>query len=78
MKSNDNSFGNIPSLIPSLIVDSKEYITDKQKTVVLANSFKLVSSDGNYEQLTFFSNKKIFYKKTIKTYKRNKIQRIIS
>ena len=47
MKSNDNSFGNIPSLIPSLIVDSKEYITDKQKTEVLANSFKLVSSDGN-------------------------------
>ena len=47
MENNNNSSNNIPTII----IDNKEYITDNQKAEALANTFKLISSDENYEKL---------------------------
>ena len=37
--------------IPTIIVDNKEYITDDQKAEALANTFRLTSSNNNYDKL---------------------------
>ena len=55
MKNNDSS----SNRIPTLIVNNNEFVTDEQKAEALANSFRLISSDENYEQL-FLEQRKCF------------------
>ena len=51
MKSSDHSTNNIPTIIEN----NKEYISNDEKAEVLANGFKLVSSD---ERKSFILNNK--------------------
>ena len=55
MKNINNTSNNIPTII----IDNKEYVTDKQKAEAFANTFKLTSSDENYDQ-SFLTKRKAF------------------
>ena len=54
-----NNIDNTSNVIPILRVGNKEYITDKHKVEAVSNSFKLTSSDVNYEKL-FLAKRKSF------------------
>ena len=54
-----NNFDNTSNIIPIIRVGNKVYNTDEQKVEALANSFRLTSSDVNYEKL-FLTKRKSF------------------
>ena len=54
-----NNFDNTSNIIPIIRVGNKVYNTDEQKFEALANSFRLTSSDVNYEKL-FLAKRKSF------------------
>ena len=54
-----NNFDNTSNIIPIIRVGNKVYNTDEQKVEALANSFRLTSSDVNYEKL-FLAKRKSF------------------
>ena len=73
MESSDHSTNNIPATVEN----NKEYISDDEKAEVLANGFKLVSSDENYDQLFLTTRKSFIINNKSITMKQNSVDSIL-
>ena len=73
MESSDHSTNNIPTTVEN----NKEYISDDEKAEVLANGFKLVSSDENYDQLFLTTRKSFIINNKSITMKQNSVDSIL-